>query len=441
MNPSDLRTQRTSVVGVCQLKMLELNKIYNMDCLEGLKLIEDNSIDLIVTDPPYQLGFMGKKWDVLPSVEILKECLRVIKSGAFAFWLMTPRQDSQLEFLLRLRQVGFIISFTSLYWVYHSGFPKSQNISKAVDKKLGFEREKIPPTGGLAGGSGNTVGVFTGSCVSDKPISKEAIMLNGSYAGFQPKPAVEVIIVSMKPLSEKTYLAQALKNYKGITWLDECRIPFANEEDEKEAFLIGNAFKGKLSNLCIYQINYVRSVYDSTKGRFPANLIVSDDAINEKFSSPTFCEDFGSNSRYYDLDRWWEEKIKKLPKEIKNIFPILNVAKPTFSEKNKGCEKLPKKQNIDDGECANKSGSIDSPLHNFHPTCKPIELMSYIIMLGSKENDIVLDPFIGSGTTAISARLWNRQFIGFEKEKDYFEIALERIKNVKQQKKLNEIFQ
>ena len=127
---------------------MELNQIYNIDALEGLKQLDENSIDTIISDPPYQLtstrvygketpiseisnqlkdnveentaygslikGFMNKSWDTLPSVEILKECLRVLKFGAWAMWLMTPRQDSQLEFLLRLRQAGFNISFSSV---------------------------------------------------------------------------------------------------------------------------------------------------------------------------------------------------------------------------------------------------------------------------------------------------------------------------------------
>ena len=136
---------------------MELNQIYNTDALEGLKQLDESSIDAIISDPPYQLdglkdrwskatsdnssppvyyrqhkGFMGKEWDILPSVDILKECLRVLKSGAWAMWLMTPRQDSQLEFLLRLRQAGFNISFSSMEWIYASGFPKAADLSHSI---------------------------------------------------------------------------------------------------------------------------------------------------------------------------------------------------------------------------------------------------------------------------------------------------------------------
>ena len=98
------------------------NEIIQGDSLEVLKTFDDDCIDLIACDPPYQLsnereptkGFMGKEWDVLPQVTLLKECLRVLKAGAFSFWLMTPRQDSQAEFVIRLKEAGFNIGFTPL---------------------------------------------------------------------------------------------------------------------------------------------------------------------------------------------------------------------------------------------------------------------------------------------------------------------------------------
>ena len=123
------------------------------DCLELMKELDSESIDAIITDPPYQLssitkrfgkegsaeaqfgkdgsfqritkGFMGKKWDVLPSVETLKESLRVLKHGAFALWMMTPRQDSYGMFLARLSEAGYNISFSGLTWCFASGFPKA----------------------------------------------------------------------------------------------------------------------------------------------------------------------------------------------------------------------------------------------------------------------------------------------------------------------------
>ena len=140
-----------------------MERLIQGDCLDKLKELEDESVDLIVTDPPYQLsqikdvvnfakasnwkrtkkekkarkGFMGKEWDILPKVEVWKECLRTLKSGAFAFVMTTPRQDSLGQIISDLREAGFNMGFSSIYWAYASGFPKAQNIGKAVDKRNG----------------------------------------------------------------------------------------------------------------------------------------------------------------------------------------------------------------------------------------------------------------------------------------------------------------
>lgn len=148
--------------------------------------------------------------------------------------------------------------------------------------------------------------------------------------------------------------------------------------------------------------------------------------------------DSGSLSRYFDLDKWFEERIKKLPKEIKKTFPFLFVAKPSSSEKNKELvsdyvSKHPSGVLWNEEE---KGGFVDTLNQCTHPTVKPIKLFSYLITMGSRENDLVLDPYIGSGTFGISARLTTRNFIGFEKEKEYFEIAEARVKKYMQQTKI-----
>jgi len=211
-----------------------------MDVLDGLKQLDDDSIDLIITDPPYGLKFMGKDWDkAVPSIEIWKGCLRVLKSGAFAFVMCIPRQDCLSRMIVNLGDAGFRTDFTSIYHTFASGFPKAGNIGKMVDKRLGAKREVLGKNPndrvkrenslsdyGLQGGVGNANITV--------PSTDQAKVLNGSYAGFQPKPAVEVIIVAMKPLSEKTFVDQALKNGKGITWLDDCRIPISSETDREK---------------------------------------------------------------------------------------------------------------------------------------------------------------------------------------------------------------
>ncbi|MEM3264582.1 MAG: site-specific DNA-methyltransferase [Thermoplasmata archaeon] len=365
--------------------------LYQGDAKKILQKMHSNTIDAIVSDPPYQLdsitkqfgkdgafqrvskGFMGEEWDVLPDVEILKECLRVLKPGAFALWLMTSRQDSQLEFLMRLRNAGFVIGFTSLYWAFAKGFPKSENISKAVDKKLGVEREIISrnPNSRENSTVDNTLyksGTVGKTAYITKPRSDQAKALENAFGGFQPKPAVEVIIVSMKPLSEKTYVDQALKNGKGITWLGNARIP-----------------------------DQVAGINNS---RFPANLLVSDNILD------TQIKDRGDFSRYFSLDAWWDRRIKELPEEIQKTYPFLITPKANKTEKN-------------------KIGNYN--VKNIHPTVKPLKLISYLITLVSKPQDTILDPFIGSGTTMLSAKLLNRNCIGIEKVPEYIEIIKQRM--------------
>ena len=124
---------------------VELNKIHCMDCLEGMKQMEDNSVDAIITDPPYGLKFMGKKWDYdVPSVEIWKECLRILKPGGFLLSFGGTRTYHRM--VCGVEDAGFEIR-DMISWVYGSGFPKGLNIGKAVDKLQGNNREELEPTG------------------------------------------------------------------------------------------------------------------------------------------------------------------------------------------------------------------------------------------------------------------------------------------------------
>ena len=233
-----------------------MNKILHGDSLELLKDMEDNTIDSIVTDPPYGYDFMGKDWDkAVPSVEMWKECLRVLKPGSFAFIMSAPRADVQGEMIKRLEKAGFRVDFTPVYWTYATGFPKASNIAKMVDKRLGVKGKvvgkkecgyqvSISKTRKEQGYRPNETNATTEVDITE-PGSDEAKALNGSYAGYQPKPAVEVVIVVMKPLSEKSYLDQAMKNGKGLTWLDDCRIPFEGQNGDYDKYVEKQkSFKG-----------------------------------------------------------------------------------------------------------------------------------------------------------------------------------------------------
>jgi len=410
-----------------------MNKIINGDSLKVLKKLEDESVDLVCTDPPYGYSFMNRDWDkAVPALEIWQECLRVLKPGGFCFVMSAPRSDVQSRMMVRLEDAGFNIGFTPIYWTYATGFPKATNIGKLADKKN----------------------------------YDEAKNLDGSYVGYQPKPAVEVVLVAMKPITEKTTIEQAMKNGKGITWLDDCRIPYKNENDQAESQNKQSDDRGGFhgENTGVYSSGE-QIGYDKPDGRFAANLIVQDDVLNDgvkrskgkhtdsgsasggiwhestgKPAGRTYGDE-GSFSRFYDLDSWWKSQIHKLPERVQKTFPFVIVPKASKAEKNKGLEHLPKKKsssmpgrrNAEDMSNSkidhDVTGRFVTEKQNVHPTVKPIELMSYLITLGSRENDVVVDPFVGSGTTCIAAKMLDRKYIGIEKEKDYAIIAKARLED------------
>jgi DNA modification methylase len=458
---------------------------FNEDCLEGMRKLESDSVDLLVTDPPYGYSFMGKDWDkAVSSVEIWKECLRVLKPGCFAFVMSAPRSDVQCEMILKLKEAGFEVGFTPIYWAYASGFPKACNISKMVDKRLGVKQEikgfqewnnpmNKPATSHydkVNARDENPLPIYGAT-------SPDAKVLDGLFGGFQPKPAVEVVLVVMKPIEEKTFVEQALKNNHGGTWLGKCRIPYANQNDsesydfnrrgstERSTLDIGD----KLTEDKTYDGGWTKQgqVSDLPDGRFPANLLVSDNILdngnitksnsdisrfinkdgvksNKGFASGNnvigfSCpDDVGGFSRYFSLDAWWEKAVQELPEEQRKTFPFLIVPKASKSEKNKGCEELEARQ-VNDGRNILPDNAFQrgkTQRLNIHPTVKPLKLMQYLITLGSNKGEIVLDPFMGSGTTLIAAKITNRKGIGFELSEDYFKIALARIKSLEQQKEL-----
>jgi len=426
-----------------------LPTIYCSDCLEGMRQLDADSVDLLCTDPPYGLSFMGKDWDkAVPSVDIWKECLRVLKPGAFAFVMCIPRQDCLSRMVVNLGDAGFETGFTSIYWAYASGFPKAQNIGKAVDKRLGAEREVIGAHPNPAGSKGNTfpLGQKCDLTISATPQAKA---LDGSFAGFQPKPAVEVVLVCMKPLSEKTYVDQALENKKGITWLDSGRIPYENEEDKEFRMSAVKQYEDKGmygGNSYLESKTKMATGGGNPSGRFPANLLVSDDVLDDgrisraggdvtgqepsKPASNVYGEynrhtwqghgDSGQFSRYFSLDQW-----------AQRTFPFLIVPKASKAEKNRGLDSMAEGIVRRYGKRGQGGLPKQTPQDiivekNNHPTCKPIKLMSYLITLGSREGDMVLDPFMGSGSTLVAAKMLNRKSIGFDTYEPYCEIAAKR---------------
>jgi hypothetical protein len=371
----------------------------------------------------------------------------------------------------------------------NSGFPKALNIGKAIDRKNGCNptiiREYKADPNKFPEGSIRREEIKDNYKTSYEttPSSPEAKEMDGSYAGFQPKPALEVIIVAMKPLSEKTYVEQALSNGKGVTWLDNCRIPINKEQETDKRVGTDATWGGKREaskhTVSFPAIEGMQRYKDD--GRFPANLLVSDNildtgrvskspntytrnaegkstgrsslrGIGEDKGDESFnFGDEGDFSRYFDVDRWFDERVKELPESIRKTYPFLIVPKPSKAEKNLGCEGIipsdsertnqnwkcvacGKFQFSGDGNiCKCETPQWERPKNqNNHPTVKSIALMSYLITLGSRKGDLIYDPFVGSGTTAIASELLERRWVASELDIKSCEIARARLSAVPQ---------
>lgn len=377
-----------------------INSVIHGNNQDVLTLFPDNSIDAVVTDPPYGIGFMNKTWDQSPSVEILRQILRVLMAGGMAVFLCSPRQDVLLIFLSRLKEAGFMLNFTSVYWVYANGFPKSKDISKEVDRRRGCKRQVV----GFKTGKINFSNAKPGDAsmydtawqcpeYTDLPItipaSADAKKLAGAHAGFQPKTAVEVAIIAMKPLSEKSYTDQALANGKGVYYPDKGRIPYRNEKIPSR-----DLQKQKSYSSGQVPASQGETWEGSEAGRYPSNLVVSDDLLPNDLS------------RLFSLDAWAEQNL-----------PLLCVPKASTKEKETGLEYLEEKT-AEDGRKRRNTG----------PCIKPIKLMAYLIGLFTKPGDLILDPFAGTGSTCIAAKLLGRRYIGIEQSEEYHRIAEARLK-------------
>lgn len=420
---------------------LPINQVLQGDCVKVLQSFPDNSIDLVVTDPPYGLNFMGKKWDkALPSKDAFKQILRVIKPGALCFVMSSPRQDLLWRMLQLLENTGFEMNQSFLSWIYKTGFPK------AYDLPQGIENINYPLGVGLRNLFDET------TARTGEPYTSESREWDGWKSPTGLKPALEPILMVNKPRIESTIVDNVLKHGVGAINIDATRIPFKSEND-KEASIWGNQTWNSIDyNFKPEHLKReTKNQLSSEKGRFPTNLLVSDGALDTGEISKSgdlkpnhnlgkdengyaktnvygkytrieydFNGDMGDQSRYFDLDSWATH------------HGILDVPKPDTSERDyglKGRKQIPKsKFNLNDGSKDERfDGAKLTPRRNTHPTVKPIKLMSYLIELGCPKDGIVMDPFVGSGTTCIAAKQLCRRYIGIELNPEYHALAEARI--------------
>lgn len=321
--------------------------VLNGDCLELLPQLEANCFTTLVTDPPYGWNYAGNAWDkALPDPRVWKECLRVLKPGAFGFVMAGARQDCLWRIIRDLEDAGFNTSFPMLTWVFLNGMPKGTNISRKIDQRLGVEPtpagEYQPPGMKSAWnlkqnqdenveGSGGT---FTASqrrtLARTQATSEEAKEWDGWIGGSSAlRPAHEQIIVVQKPF------------YGTIT-----------------------------DNVLAHGCGAMNCEATKINGRLPATLIT---------------EDLVPGLDHFNISEWWKNS------------GILNFKKP------RGKDKVN------------------------HPTQKPVELMAWLIQLSTPPGGFVLDPFAGSGTTLVAAKLLGRKALGIELDREYIELARGRL--------------
>ena len=332
------------------------------DCLDKLKELEDNSVDSIVTDPPYGLSFMGKKWDYdVPTREIWQECLRVLKHGGHLLAFAGSKTYHRMA--VRIEDAGFEIR-DQIMWIYGSGFPKSMNIGHKLDEWQGW--------------------------------------------GTALKPAHEPIVMARKPLSEKTVVDNVLEWGTGGINIDDSRIGMT-EEDLQKTDRVGTI--DKTTNE--FFKGYGKGEYKpDPQGRFPANVIFDEEAgkiLDEQtgiiktgdikpYKSNTTSSIYGDSGFFKNTD------VKTT-----NFKGDMGGASRFFY-----CPKTSKKDRGDG---------------NIHPTVKPTDLMLYLIRLVTPKDGITLDPFMGSGSTGKAALKGGFDFIGIEREQEYFDIAKARIEH------------
>ena len=429
---------------------MKLNKIIQGDCLDVMKTFPDNSIDTIITDPPYHLtsivkrfgkkgsapakfgtdgafqraskGFMGKEWDggnIAFTTELWKECLRVLKPGGTLLSFGGSRTYHRMA--CAVEDAGFILK-DCIMWLYGSGFPKATDISKQLDKKMGVEHPKNTPISDNGSMSGAN---YTRNKMEVK--SREAKLWNG-WKSHGLKPAYEPIIVAMKS-NDGTYAANALKHGVAGLNIDGGRIksneklvrPAIQREKKEAMFPLG------------------AGTQIEPQGRFPANILLDSEAakmLDEQSGE--------SKSGWKDTDKtnkvgstWDISQGKKYTGshfgDKGGASRFFYVAKASKSERNMGCEELEEKK-IKHGLhstsfIGEKEYETNTIGKNNHPTVKPLKLMEYLcILTKTPTGGIVLDPFAGSGTTCMACKRTGRPFIGIEQDKEYYKIAEARIK-------------
>ena len=440
-------------------------RVFLGDCRDVLKTLPDNSVDSIVTDPPYELGFMGKKWDssgIAYDVTVWEECLRVLKPGGHVLAFGGSRTWHRLA--VAVEDAGFELR-DSIAWIYGSGFPKSLDVSKAIDKRAGADREIVGLKDNWKKQAGDVErqkrGESTVTNQSNRAKAPEfyktdaAAGFNNPIAGIQVtapatpeaekwqgwgtalKPAFEPVVVGRKPLVG-TVAENVLAWGVGGLNIDGSRIGSENR-----------TFTSRLTanrNLNDDGWGKIGETAEPTtvQGRWPANVIldeVSAGLLDEQSGATKSAN--GGGIRKTALGRMnddgWQPKETEMPGygDSGGASRFFYVAKASKRDRNEGLEELPdthpsavtgRKVGSAGAQNGGYAGMTETPRKNIHPTVKPTQLMRYLIKLVTPEGGVVLDPFTGSGSTGKAALLDGYEFVGAELTEEYLPIIEGRLR-------------
>jgi DNA modification methylase len=406
--------------------------------MDVLKEIPDNSMDSVVTDPPYEYGFMNRGWDktgIAYDVDMWKEVFRVLKPGGYLCSFGGTRTYHRMA--CAIEDAGFTIH-PLIGWIFGSGFPKSTNLSKQFDKQAGAERKIVGKKERNTGSSrfnlfrhGKYKYEYMDDAYITEPATPEAKQWDGWYYGLQSlKPAIEPVCMAQKPISEKRMTDNVLKWGVGAVNIDACRVGTD----------VITSYPSNMSNNNHYaQDEWTKSnpigEERTYTGRFPANVILDEEAgaLLDQQSGISKSRASGYN---------WEESNNDNPVHvIQNIKSGLHYddkggasrffycAKASKAERNMGLDGY-EAEAADDG----RNKPIDNPFlrgktsrKNTHPTVKPLSLMKYLVRLVTPPGGVVLDPFAGSGSTLLAAEMEGFDSIGIELNPEYCEIARARL--------------
>ena len=413
--------------------------IYHGDNRQILPTLAENSVDAIVTDPPYELGFMGKSWDasgVAFDPATWREALRVLKPGGHLIAFSGSRTYHRMA--VAIEDAGFEIR-DQIMWIYGSGFPKSHNISKGLDKAAGVEREVVGKNPNHRDVSARTDTQPMGQAIGSKFITAAATDEAKQWEGWGTalKPAHEPMVLARKPLIG-TVAANVLTYGTGGLNIDGSRVGSetvvtTNGKGFAGSFEGGENDNGGATHQGRWPANVIHDGSDEVVALFPNSKGGAYPAVRGKSDIGAFA--LGGNHK----DKPNQARIMGDDGSAARFFYC---AKASKRDRNEGLDGFELKQTVGGGgltadlredgsletaSAGGKYGSIKAKQTNHHPTVKPTDLMRYLCRLITPPNGTVLDPFMGSGSTGKAAMYEGFKFIGVEMTDEYLQIAKARI--------------